>query len=191
MRRETVTKRSDRSCFLTRPPPYHPSLSLCTYLSEVTCPSTQAGGLEPRLFTARFLLSACLASSWPYCPGACAEPCSSLGSHVALILLFSGPAWDILRFPSLPLWESLSPPLRLASGDAREGAVASKAWLGTRDLHPQLRQHDERHLHPLWICMYSPSARWPALCTPAPPCPALPVTLMAHRTFSFIFLVRE
>ena len=61
-----------------------------------------------------------------------------LSSHMALILLFSGPAWDILHFPSLPLWEPLSPPLHLASGDAREGAVASRAWPGTHDPRRQL-----------------------------------------------------
>lgn len=80
-----------------------------------------------------------------------ALPESGLGSHVALILLFSGPAWDILRFPSLPLWEHLSPSLHLTSGNAREGAVASGAWLRTRDPRQQLWQHDEHHLHPLWI----------------------------------------
>lgn len=100
-----------------------------------------------------------------------------LSSHLAVILLFSGPTWDILHFPWLPLWEPLSPPLHLASGDAREGAVASGAWLGTRDPRQQLRQHDEYHLHPLWICTYSLSAAWPALCTPALPCPALPCLL--------------
>lgn len=67
-----------------------------------------------------------------------ALPESGLGSHRPLILLFSGPAWDILRFPSLPLWEHLSPSLHLASGNAREGAVASGAWLGTRDPRRQL-----------------------------------------------------
>lgn len=49
-----------------------------------------------------------------------------------------GPAWDILRFPSLPLWEPLSPSLHLASGNAREGAVASWAGLGTCDPRQQL-----------------------------------------------------
>ena len=117
-----------------------------------------------------------------------------LSSHMALILLFSGPAWDILHFPSLPLWEPLSPPLHLASGDAREGAVASRAWPGTHDPRRQLRQYDEHHLHPLWICTYSLSAAWPALCTlpcPALPCPALPTTVLAYCSLSFIFLVRE
>lgn len=53
----------------------------------------------------------------PCCRGARglgrSSPEPRLGSHVALILLFSGPAWDTLRFPSLPLWESLLPPLHL------------------------------------------------------------------------------
>lgn len=120
-----------------------------------------------------------------------ALPEPRLGSHVALILFFSGPAWDILRFSSLPLWEPLSPSLHLASGNAREGAVARGAWLGTRDPHRQLGQHDERHLHPLWICTYSLSctlARSLHTC-PAPPRPAH--HNLAHCSFSFIFLVRE
>nr|XP_045378797.1 ubiquitin thioesterase OTU1 isoform X3 [Camelus bactrianus] len=78
----------------------------------------------------------------------------------------SGPAGDILRFPWLPLWKPLSPPLHLASGDAREGAVASGAWLGTRDPRWQLRQHDERHFHPLGISFnfgerLFPGSSWP------------------------------
>lgn len=94
------------------------------------------------------------------------------GSPVASILLFSGPAWDIPRFPSLPLWGPLSPPLHLASGNAREGAVASGAWLGTRDPRRQLRQHDEHRLRPLGICTYRLAPTWPAVRTPAAPRPA-------------------
>ena len=135
-----------------------------------------------------------------WCPGHHAAPGPGqslagawLSSHMALILLFSGPAWDILHFPSLPLWEPLSPPLHLASGDAREGAVASRAWLGTRDPRRQLRQYDEHHLHPLWICTYSLCLQPGPLSAPCPalPCPALPTTILAHCSLSFIFLVRE
>lgn len=158
------------------------------YVSHLTCPSMQAGGLGFGTGFSRPLPAVCLlgvpAALLLQGPGR-ALPEPQLGLHVALILLFSGPAWDILHFPSLPLWEPLSPSLHLASGNAREGAVASWAWLGTCDPHQQLRQHDEHHLHPLWICMYPLSCD---LASFLHTCPALPTTVLTHGSFSFFYL---
>lgn len=92
------------------PPPRSPPS--CTCPSPLLCPSMQAGRFAGRLSTAPS--SSLLA--WRPCRHAAPGPGQSLarephlGSHVASILLFSGPAWDILHFPSLPLWEPLSPP---------------------------------------------------------------------------------
>lgn len=151
------------------------------------CPSMQAGHLDLGNGCPWSLLALCLLGvpATMLLPGlGRALPKPSLCSHMALILFFSGPAWDILRFPLLPLWEPLSPSLHLVSGNAREGAVARGAWLGTRDPRRQLEQHDEHHLHSLWICTYSLSCS--LACSPHT-CPAL--SHPAHnRPVSLLFL---
>ena len=170
-------------CWTASPPPESVLLHVCV---QLVCPWCRLG---VRVWA--WLSMAPSSSLLAWCPGQHAAPGPGqslagawLSSHMALILLFSGPAWDILHFPSLPLWEPLSPPLHLASGDARERAVASRAWLGTRNPRRQLRQYDEHHLHPLWICTYS-------LCLqPGPlsaPCPAL--SCPAHHRPCSLLLV--
>lgn len=138
-----------------------------------------------------FQLSACLVSlpPRPGGPGQSLAPRASARLTRGFDSCLFRPAWDILHFPSLPLWEPLSPPLHLASGDAQERAVASGAWLGTRDPHRQLRQHHEHRVHPLWICTYSPPCSPPphhpaSVCTPAPPRPALPTAHLAAPLLS-------
>lgn len=109
------------------------------------------------------------------------------GSHVALILLFSGRLGTLSTAFASPLGAPFTAPA-LASGDAPEPAVASGAWLGTRDPRRQLRQHHEHHGHPLGICTYPLSAAWPARCS----CPALPCPpARPHCSSAFIFLIRE
>lgn len=166
---------------------HHLSPSFCMYVSQLVCPSLQAGWVGfgngcPQPLPTLCLLDVPAAMLLQGLGRALPEP--RLGSHMALILFFSGPAWDILRFSPLPLWEPLSPSLHLASGNAREGAVARGAWLGTRDPHRQLGQHDEHHLLPLWICTYSLSCN---LARSLHTCPALPRPAH-HRPGSLLLL---
>lgn len=172
-----VAEGGDGISFLSASPPPQ---SVLLHVCEPACGSFPAGWgswVWEMAVHGPFQHFACLMSLLPCCPRAWAEPRSpGLAHTMALILFFSGPAWDILRFSSLPLWEPLSPSLHLASGNAREGAEAREVWLGTRDPHRQLGQHDEHHLQPLWICTYSLScdpARALHTC-PAPPCPPRP-----------------
>lgn len=100
-------------------------------------------------------------------------PCRRASARLtqALILLFSGRLGTLSTAFASPLGAPFTAPA-LASGDAPEPAVASGAWLGTRDPRRQLRQHHERHGHRLRISTYPLSAAWPARCScPALPCP--------------------